>query len=101
MSVTCRCIIGVWCFFSLILSAEYGGNLRATLLRPSNIPPIETVKDIVESGLPWKMVLFGEDIDNTFAAQTEENYVKFWAGKETIEYDPFPYQDVISSTNST
>ena len=58
---TSRIVIGVWIIYCLIISSAYSGNLKAYLTTPMYSDPINSLKDVVESGLPWGMVLYGED----------------------------------------
>ncbi len=85
---------GTWLTFSLVITASYGGNLRAFLLRPRFSEPIDNMEKIVNSGLPWTMALFGEEIE--FYLQTSQVPVErdFWEGKTVREYAEFPIEEV-------
>ena len=46
---------GLYCF---IINSAYGGNLKAFLTNPGTGQPIDTLSDVLKSGLPWGMVIF-------------------------------------------
>ena len=71
----------------MITMAAYSGNLRAMLLRPNLTPPIETIEDIVTSGLPWKMIDYGEEYEQKLASSEDQLIRKFWKNREVIQYD--------------
>ncbi len=72
------------------MTASYGGNLRAFLLRPQYSEPINNMEDIVNSGFPWTMVMYGEEIE-LFLARSEDPIEKrFWEGKTEVPYADFP-----------
>ena len=55
---------------------------------------METIRDIVSSGKPWKMVLYGSSLETRLAEQTEEPFATFWRDKEAVPYQEFPYKTV-------
>ena len=40
------------------MNSAYGGNLKAFLTNPGTGQPIDTLSDVLKSGLPWGMVIF-------------------------------------------
>ncbi len=89
-----RSVVGGWLLFSFILTASYGGNLRAFFMTPKYTEPVENMLDVVESGLPWTMTITGEEIE-TYLANTEEPVEQqLWAGKTVVPYSDFPHKEV-------
>ncbi len=94
-SIFHRTVTGGWLMSSLIITASYGGNLRAFLLMPKYTLPIENMKEVVESALPWTMVLYGEEVE-TYLEQSVDPVEKgFWDGKTVIPYNEFPLEQVL------
>ncbi len=83
-----------WLLPAFLLCASYSGVLRASLIRPEYTRPVETIHDIVASGKPWKMVLYGSSPETSLQEQTEEPFVTFWRDKEVVPYQEFPYETV-------
>ncbi len=67
-----RVILCGWFVFSLIVTAAYGGSLRAYIMRPRMSKPISTMEDIVQSGLPWRIPLYGETIETFWAGHPDD-----------------------------
>ncbi len=82
--------------FTFLLSASYGGNLRAILLSPNvNKPISSTLQAVVDSGLPWSMPLYHDDIDHWLATNTDPTIQKFWKEKEALNsLDEYQYEKV-------
>lgn len=88
-----RCVLGAWIMYTVVIVASYGGNLKAFLTTPSysgkdlneqpnlisspheysclTAEPITTLKGILESGLPWNMVLYGEEEEIEMARSSD------------------------------
>ncbi len=90
-----RILCGVWIWVSFIVLSSYGGNLRAFLLRPRVPKPINSIKDLVGSRLPWNMVLYGEPIEKVLEETPDPIFRKFWEEKEVVPYKPLPYDRMI------
>ena len=52
-------MLTTWVLCSLVLSASYSGSLRAFLVVPLTRPAVDSVGDVLASGLPWNMVDYG------------------------------------------
>ena len=85
-----RIVIGVWIIYCLIISSGYSGNLKAYLTTPSFTQPMTTLKDVVDSGLPWGMVLYGEDEERLMAQSQDPIIQTIWRDKITEIYRPVP-----------
>ena len=83
-------MIGVWVLYCLVASSSYAGNLKAFLTTPSFTKPINTLAEVLASGLPWGMVLYGEE-EEEMMAQSEDPVVRrIWQEKIVTEYSPTP-----------
>ena len=89
------CIAG-WLLFGVVMATSYGGNLRAHVLRPDLSAPIDSLGKILDSGLPWNMVLYGTALDKVIFARMEDDPVlrRFIGGRMDAEYDSFPFRRV-------
>ena len=83
-------MIGVWVLYCLVASSSYAGNLKAFLTTPSFTKSINTLAEVLASGLPWGMVLYGEE-EEEMMAQSEDPVVRrIWQEKIVTEYSPTP-----------
>ncbi len=82
--------------FTFLLRASYEGNLRAILLSPNVKKPISsTIEAVLESGLPWSMALYHEEIDHRLATSTDPIIQKFWKEKQPLNsLDEYQYEMV-------
>ena len=85
-----RIVIGVWIIYCLIISSAYSGNLKAFLTTPSFSDPMNSLKDVVESGLPWGMVLYGEDEERLMQQSQDPIIQTIWREKIEEPYRPVP-----------
>ena len=70
------------------MTSGYGGILRASLTNPSLEEPIDTFAKVVESGLTWDLILYGEEIENYMATTNDPVIRTIWDNKQVVEYDP-------------
>ena len=86
-------------------------------MQPSLSDPVETMEDIVKSGLPWRMPLYGETVEKFWAEHSDPTVKvlqelynpflvqfalhstfpwlqEFWHGKEIVGYSDFPHKYV-------
>ncbi len=80
--------------FAFICTAAYGGTLRAYMLHPEFTRPISTMEDIVKSGLTWKMVLYGDEIETIVKNRNDDISRTFWEQKEVVGYNEYPVDTV-------
>jgi len=83
-----RWLIGAWILYCLILSSSYSGNLKAFLTTPGIGLPIDTLKDVLDSGLSWGMVLYGEEEEEMMAESPDPVIQRIWQEKEVKPYSP-------------
>ncbi len=77
-----------------MVASGYGGNLRAFIMTPASEEPMGSVADLLESGLPWNMVLYGEKAERDMAVSKDPKLKELWLNKEVVEYAEFPYERV-------
>ena len=53
--------------------------------------------DVVHSGIPWKMALYGEEVEHYLSVQEEEPVRTFWQQKELIGPCEYPIDRVRKS----
>ncbi|CAM6053300.1 unnamed protein product [Sphagnum tenellum] len=88
-SVSLRAAITVWMMATFVVIAGYNGALRTFLLAPSLENVIETYTDILQSGLPWGMVLYGI-VEETQMSESNDSVIKqIWNGKTNISGDTY------------
>ena len=76
----------MWLWYSFIVTASYGGELRAFLLKPKLNSPIDTIMDIVD---------YGDGMWNNIASLSEfKGIQKFIREKIEVEYKDFPLEYV-------
>ena len=51
-----KVVIGIWILYCFIIGASYSGNLKAFLTNPGYSAPIDSLRNVLDSGLPWGMV---------------------------------------------
>ncbi len=89
-----RVVCGTWMMYALIISTSYSGSLRAFLSNPGMTEPISTIEGVVDSGLQWNMVLYGEDVETFLSLSEDPVLEKFWNGKEVAPHETVPYDRV-------
>ena len=85
----------IWLWYSFIITASYGGELRAVLLAPTLKSPIETMWDIVKSTYPWKVVDYADGMwEFINATDKRRGMQEFVRDKTPVEYRDFPLEHV-------
>ena len=84
-----RVAVMTWLLAGMILSASYGGSLKAFLTKPMYSKTITTYEELVNAGLPWDMVLYGEEIEVFLEQTNDEVLSKLWKEKIIAEYDQY------------
>ena len=74
----------------MVIGASYTGNLRAFLITPTLTKPINTLAEVVESGLEWGMVMYGEEEERMMAESTDPVISTIWRDKIEEPYRPIP-----------
>ena len=75
----------------MIISTAYSGNLISFMTIPKLESPINTLEEVLESDLPWEMVVYGVEVEDAMASGALGPVVKeLWEGKIPIEYSPTP-----------
>ena len=71
-----RIIFGIWILYCFIIAAAYSGSLKAFLALPVYEDAIDTLQDVIDSGLPWGMVLYGEEEEEMMASSPEGSVIR-------------------------
>ena len=79
-----RITIAIWILYSLVITSSYMGNLRAFLITPTFTEPINTLAEVIESGLEWGLVLYGEEEEIQMAQSTDPVISKIWKDKTVV-----------------
>lgn len=84
-----RVVVGVWMLYCLLITSAYTGNLKAFLTNPGLTSPIDTLQDVLASGLPWGMVLYGEEEEELMANSPIGSTIRtIWDEKNVMPYSP-------------
>ncbi len=76
------------------MTASYGSCMRALLLRPILPKSLETVTDVVESGLPWKAVEYGDWGETRIKNSDIDVVQRYWNGRTVVPFQEFPFDRV-------
>ncbi len=91
--------MGQWFAFSFFATSAYGGTLRAFLLDPKLSSPIDTMKDMVNSGLPWKVVVYGDQVQS-WQEEDQDPYMRtYWNDKIPVKTQDFP-RDIVRNDDA-
>ncbi len=71
--------------FALVVTASYGGNLRAYLGNPDMTKPIDSIEEMVRSGLPWYMPLFGGNEEHMLSTSSDPILKEIWDKKIVVD----------------
>ena len=91
MIYTLRFILGSWILFCLIIGSSYSGGLKAHLTTPTYTKPIESLKEIDESGYHVGIVLAGGEEEEIMMETSKDPYMmSIWKKKEALQFTPYP-----------
>ena len=80
-------MFAIWILYCVIIAASYSGALKAFLTLPVYQAPIDTLEDVLDSGLPWGMVLYGEEEEEMMASSPEGSVIRtIWDDKIVCKY---------------
>ncbi|XP_059088023.1 glutamate receptor ionotropic, NMDA 2D-like isoform X1 [Tigriopus californicus] len=85
-----RFLIGTWVIFCMIATYSYGGSVKSFMTNPLFTQPIRTLEELIDSGLPWGMVLYGEEEEEMMAESTDPVIQVIWRDKIVTEYSQVP-----------
>ncbi len=86
--------MGIWLLSVFVLSAGYGGSLRAFLTTPTYEDPINDLEGVVKSGMPWDLILYGEEVESQLENSQDPIEQVIWKKKRVIEYGSDSYARV-------
>ncbi len=85
----------IWLWYSFIITALYGGELRAVLLKPVSEAPLDTIRDILDSPHSWSFVDYGDGLWNYFATVfNTDGLPEFVRDSNVVEFRNFPLEYV-------
>ncbi|CAF2743233.1 unnamed protein product [Lepeophtheirus salmonis] len=91
-------LCGSWFIFCLIITAGYSSKLKSFLTNPIFSKSINTIEDVLESGLPWGMVNYDELEQQMIEKSNDSNIKKIWKDMEFLPFNALP--DVESAFQS-
>ena len=74
-----KCLVGVWYLYALVATSSYAGEIRSFFINPGTTSPLDNLGEVVESGLGWGLILYGEEEEKVMAASTDPVMSKVWA----------------------
>ena len=78
-------------FVFIIISTAYSGNLVSFMTVPMLARPINTLREVLKSGIPWEMVVYGVEVEDAMASGALGPVVQeLWERKIPREYSPTP-----------
>ncbi len=89
-----RIMAGTWMWISLVLSAGFGGNLRAFLMRPRYGDTISSVAQVARGGLPWEMIRYGGAGDAAGRNSKDPDIKGIYARRKLLPFEMYSYARV-------
>nr|XP_040576005.1 ionotropic receptor 21a-like [Lepeophtheirus salmonis] len=86
----CYWLCGSWFIFCLIITAGYSSKLKSFLTNPIYSKPINTIEDVLESGLPWGMVKYDELEQKMMEKSNDSSIKKIWKNMEFLPFNALP-----------
>ncbi len=77
---------------AFMVTSAYSGTLRAFLISPVLPNPVDTLEELVESGLSWNMVQYFHPLEEALATSDNPAKRKIWEDKVLVPYDAWPYE---------
>ena len=59
-------------------TSSYAGEIRSFFINPGTTSPLDNLGEVVESGLGWGLILYGEEEEKVMAASTDPVMSKVW-----------------------
>ena len=60
-------------------TSSYAGEIRSFFINPGTTSALDNLGEVVESGLGWGLILYGEEEEKVMAASTDPVMSKVWA----------------------
>ena len=83
-------MIASWLIYCFIISSAYAGNLKAFLTTKIVSKPINTLEEIINGGLPWKISIISHDDQLVLQETKNPTLQKIWKFREHVGYLPAP-----------
>ena len=86
---TPRMVMGTWILACFIITAGYGGTLRAFLTQPSYSKPIDNFQEVLDLGIPFDYAPIGEEIEEVWANSKDPFIRRLWDNMIFIPYEQY------------
>ena len=90
-----KIIVGSWYLYALVATASYAGEIRSFFINPgvapalgdilivrrdtySNNDCLDNLREVVDSNLPWGLILYGEEEEKFLEASTDPVLSAIW-----------------------
>ena len=89
-----KILVGTWYLYSLVATASYAGGIRSFLINPGVTPSLgllsildltiecidllDKLYEVLDSGLPWGLILYGEEEEKLLEASTDPVLSAIW-----------------------
>jgi hypothetical protein len=88
-------IVGSWYLYALVATASYAGEIRSFFINPGVAPALgnilvvrrdtyinndclDNLREVVDSNLPWGLILYGEEEEKFLEASTDTVLSAIW-----------------------
>ena len=71
----------MWYLYALVATSSYAGEIRSFFINPGTTSPLDSLGEVVVSGLGWGLILYGEEEEKVMAASKDPIISKLWEVK--------------------
>ena len=94
-----KALIGLWYLYALVTTASYAGEIRSFFINPGMTSSLgstfdmfpcideslsDNLGEVVQSGLGWGLILYGEEEEKVMEASTDPILSKIWEASSCI-----------------
>ena len=72
-------MVGIWYLYAFVITASYAGEIRSFFINPGTTSPLDNFEQVVNSGLDWGLILYGEEEEKVMEASTDPIMSKIWS----------------------
>ena len=76
----------MWYLYALVATSSYAGEIRSFFINPGTTSPLDSLGEVVVSGLGWGLILYGEEEEKVMAASTDPVMSKVWGVSIFLNY---------------
>ena len=90
-----KIVVGSWYLYALVATASYAGEIRSFFINPGVAPALgelsiltakafinfdhsDNLREVLDSGLPWGLILYGEEEEKFLEASTDSVLSAIW-----------------------